>query len=57
MITLTFSGAHAEELTARLAELLAGTGAQMTPAPKSRHLAAVPNPTAQTGDVRKGSGR
>ncbi len=57
MITLTFSGAHAEELTARLAELLAGTGVQVTPAPKARHLAAVPTPTTQTGDVRKGSGR
>jgi hypothetical protein len=57
MITVTVSGAHAEELTARLAELLAGTGAQLTPTPKARHLAAVPTPTTQTGDVRKGSGR
>jgi hypothetical protein len=57
VITVTASGAHAEELTARLAELLAGTGAQVTPLPKPRHLAAVSNPTAQTADARKGSGR
>jgi hypothetical protein len=57
MITVIVKGAHAEELTARLAELLAGTGAQMTPAPKPRHLAAVLNATARTADARKGSGR
>jgi len=57
MITVIVRGAHAEELTARLAELLAGTGAQVTPLPKARHLAAVSNATAQTADARKGSGR
>ena len=48
VITVTVSGAHADELTARLAELLAGTGAQVSPAPKARHLTAVRDNAARS---------
>ncbi len=57
MITVTVSGRDAEALTARLAELLAGTGAQVAPAPRTRHLTAVPTTVTRAADVGKAGGR